>query len=299
MPGWMHPKGSDLMRAAAKLALIAGCLALCACAAGPRVPRYTERFEREVRTTANPGSVAARDIAFARAAREDGGSSAFDEFAAADAVIHDAEGPIDVAVYFARRSASMPPRQWTPQAVWSSCDGQTAISQGKYADPDGQWGYYATVWERQRDYDYAFAYHIAAPDAALTARENAERDARPTGDDVIVVRAIPMITGEVADCPGEDALSSPLPARGSLARPSTRLRHGRRKPDRRREVEGRHACLALGPGGGRAPQLRRQPLAGRELEAGDSLRNNRRWSLRAGQLIWPNCFSPLSSRCSS
>ena len=200
------------MRALATFSLLAGCFALAACAAGPRVPRYTERFEREVRTTANPGSVAARDIAFARAAREDGGRSAFDEFAAADAVIHDAEGPIDVAAYFARRSASMPPRQWTPLAVWSSCDGQTAISQGKYADPDGQWGYYATVWERQRDYDYAFAYHIAAPDAALTARENAERDARPTGDDVIVVRAIPMITGEVADCPGEDALPSPLPA---------------------------------------------------------------------------------------
>ena len=60
------------MRAAAKLALVAGCLALGACAAGPRVPRYTERFEREVRTTANPGSVVATDIGFSRAAREDG-----------------------------------------------------------------------------------------------------------------------------------------------------------------------------------------------------------------------------------
>ena len=116
------------MRALARISLLAGCLALAACAAGPRVPRYTERFEREVRTTANPGSVAARDIAFARAAREDGGRSAFDEFAAADAVIHDAEGPIDVAAYFARRSASMPPRQWTPQAVWSSCDGPVSYT---------------------------------------------------------------------------------------------------------------------------------------------------------------------------
>ena len=75
MPGSTSRKASEAMRALARISLLAGCLALAACAAGPRVPRYTERFEREVRTTANPGSVAARDIAFARPrARTAGGA---------------------------------------------------------------------------------------------------------------------------------------------------------------------------------------------------------------------------------
>ena len=42
-----------------------------------------ERFEREVRTTANPGSVVATDIGFSRAAREDGQWTAFRDYAAA------------------------------------------------------------------------------------------------------------------------------------------------------------------------------------------------------------------------
>ena len=209
MPGSISPKGFKAMRVLANIALLAGCLALTACAAGPRVPRYTERFEREVRNTANPGSVAARDIAFARAARDDGESAAFRAYAADDAVIHEAAGLVAAAARSADRAA---PRQWTPQSIWSSCDGRTAISQGKYADPNGQWGYYLTVWERQRDYDYAYVYQIAAPDSVLTAPENAEREAPPEGDDVIVVRAIPMISGEVADCPSDGVPPAPLPA---------------------------------------------------------------------------------------
>lgn len=214
MPGSMHPNGSDLMRAAAKLALVAGCLALGACAAGPRVPRYTERFEREVRTTANPGSVVATDIGFSRAAREDGQWSAFRDYAADGAVIHGANGPVDAASWLARRADPAVPKQWTPLSVWSSCDGQTAISQGKYADPNGEWGYYVTAWERQRDYDYKYVYDLGAPDAALSARENesrAEAPASGTGDNLIVVRAIPMIAGEVADCPTASAPPPPLP----------------------------------------------------------------------------------------
>ena len=211
------------MRAGTKLALVAGCLALGACAAGPRVPHYTERFEREVRTTANPGSVVATDIAFSRAARDDGQWSAFREYAADGAVIHGANGPVDAASWLARRADPAVPKQWTPLAVWSSCDGRTAISQGKYADPNGEWGYYVTAWERQRDYGYKYAYDLGAPDAVLTARENesrAEPPAGSAGDNLIVVRAIPMISGEVADCPGSappQPLALPIYEEGTRA----------------------------------------------------------------------------------
>lgn len=199
------------MRTLATLSTVAACLALAACAAGPRVPRYTERFEREVRNTANPGNVVARDIAFSRAAREDGQWTAFRDYAAEGAVIHGANGPVDAANWLASRADPAVPKQWTPLSVWSSCDGQTAISQGKYADPDGQWGFYVTVWERQRDYEYRYVYDLGAPDVLLTAQENETRDAPPAGDNVIVVRAIPMISGEVADCPTADAMPGPIP----------------------------------------------------------------------------------------
>lgn len=215
MPGSPRRTVSDAMRRFAAFATVAGCLALAACAAGPRVPRYTERFEREVRNTANPGSVVARDIAFSRAAREDGQWTAFRDFAAEGAVIHGANGPVDAASWLARRADPAVPKQWTPLSVWSSCDGQTAISQGKYADPDGEWGFYVTVWERQRDYEYRYVYDLGAPDALLTAKENEDRAAPAAetadGANVIVVRAIPMISGEVADCPTSDAMPTPLP----------------------------------------------------------------------------------------
>ncbi len=67
------------------------------------------------------------------------------------------------------------------------------------------------MWERQRDGTYRWTYDMAAPDTALTERETRDREPLPEGDDsVIVVQAIPMIQGEVADCRAED-----IPATGA------------------------------------------------------------------------------------
>lgn len=153
-----------------------------------------------LRPIANPSEVAATDIAFARAARDDGQWTAFRRYAADGAVIHGRNGPIDADPWLAAQDDPPAPVQWTPTAVWSSCDGSTAVTQGKFADPEGQWGYYVTVWERQRDGRYRWVYDMGAPDDELTAAENARRENTPTGENAIVIRAIEAIEGRVADC---------------------------------------------------------------------------------------------------
>lgn len=180
------------------------CLTLAACAGSPPV-RYSEGFMRDVRNTANPSTVVATEIAFARAAREDGQWTAFRRFLADGGVIHGRNGVIDAAGFLATQSDPPVPVQWTPLAVWSSCDGQLAVSQGKFAEPGGSWGYYVTVWERQRDGTYRWTYDMGAPDTALTQRENRDREPPTEDESVIVVQAIPMIQGEVADCRTADA----------------------------------------------------------------------------------------------
>ena len=75
---------------------VAAC-ALAACASGPG-PRYNssqiDRALSNATYAAQPSLVVAREIAFARAAREDGQWTAFAKFAADDAVLHGRNGPV-------------------------------------------------------------------------------------------------------------------------------------------------------------------------------------------------------------
>jgi len=183
---------------------------LVGCAGGPPSVRYSDGFMREVRETANPSTVVATEIAFARAVREDGQAAAMRQYLAGGGVIHDRGGVVDAGGWIAAQAAIPAPHQWTPLAIWSSCDGQLAISQGKYVGPDREWGFYVTVWERERNGSYRWSYTTGAPDAALTQRET--RAAAPPAEEdesVIVVQAIPMIQGPVADCRTGDDTSSP------------------------------------------------------------------------------------------
>jgi len=183
-------------------------LTLAACTMGPdykNMPGYGQGSGERIDGSrlggyANPSEVAATDIAFSRAARDDGQWTAFRRFAADGAVIHGRNGPIDADPWLAAQDDPPAPVQWTPTAVWSSCDGSVAVTQGKFAEPEGQWGYYVTVWERQRDGRYRWVYDMGAPDDQLTAAENARRDSTPTGENAIVIRAIEAIEGRVADC---------------------------------------------------------------------------------------------------
>ena len=187
---------------------------------------------------AQPSTIVATEIAFSRAAMEQGQWTAFRQFAAEGALLHQPGGLIDAKPWLVGQRDPERPRQWTPLAVWMSCDGGSAISQGKYRDQQGQWGYYATVWQQQRDRSYLYTYDLAGEDAALTARENRMRGPIAEGENVIVVTALSSVRGEVADCAKDDARfgatplagtgSSRMSGDGTLAWSAQNLEDGRR-----------------------------------------------------------------------
>lgn len=196
-------------------------LALAGCASGGPT-RMTERQRAYLGDAAEPSGVIATDIAFARAAREDGQWTAFREFAAEGALIHVSGGTVSAASWLARQANPKVPVQWTPTALWASCDGHTTITHGTSRNPDGSWGYYVTVWERQRDRSYRWVYHIEALDPALTEREARRPEPPKAEDGVILVQAFSDIRADVAQCrargslPIHQAVNLPAGVKGAM-----------------------------------------------------------------------------------
>lgn len=185
--------------------LIAG-LGLAACT-NAQVQR--ERQQQRSATTfldrqgsiGDPGRVAAADFRFARMARDEGQWTAFAATMADGALLHGRNGPIAAAPWVAAQSDPDEAVAWAPNTVWSSCDGRVAVSFGRFRDPEGLVGSYATVWQLQRDNSYKWVYDMAGPDVPQP-----EPEAAPDiPEDAIVVEGIPSITGLVADCPRGDA----------------------------------------------------------------------------------------------
>lgn len=206
-------------------ALFAGSL-VSACAASGSRPLPQDRFERAVSHApgaAQPGRIVARELEFARAAKEEGQWTAFRRFAATGAVIHAPSGALDAGAWLADRADPVEAVKWAPRAVWMSCDGQTAVSNGRFRDPEGMVGSFVTVWQRQENGEYLWVY-----DAAI--RDDPQPPAKPalpdqTDDDEIVVSAISSIKGLVADCArrGETQAKAPIlnAAEGTLVKSNT------------------------------------------------------------------------------
>lgn len=124
---------------------------LVACASGPGNPR--DRYDRLLTPRANPGKVVATELAFARAAQEDGQWTAFADYSTDDAVMFVPE-PVNAHTWLKGRANPARAVQWQPHEVWSSCDGSLAVTKGAWQRPDGTVGYFTTVWERQKDGEY-------------------------------------------------------------------------------------------------------------------------------------------------
>lgn len=143
--------------------LVAAVLAIATLAAcAPTQPRHL----RDLPRTANPSAVLATEIAFARAAQERGQWTAFRQYATRDAVMFMPD--VVNAQDWLRRQADPPQSvRWQPHAVWSSCDGSLAVTRGASQWPSGAEGYFATVWQRQRNGDYRWVMDygdlLAAP----------------------------------------------------------------------------------------------------------------------------------------
>lgn len=183
-------------------------LTLAACAGTPR-PSYRETVINRALTgapgQAQPTKVVAREIEFARAARETGQWTAFSAFAAPGAKLHGANGIIEAGPWLSGRADPPVAVEWEPRSVWMSCDGKLAVSVGRFRDPAGLVGNFHTVWKQQDDREYLWVYDGGAPD-------NPQPPPRETFEDGdIVVTSIDAVAADVAHCPkrGDEMPTAP------------------------------------------------------------------------------------------
>jgi hypothetical protein len=167
-----------------KFAVALLALALAGCAGAPRP---NDRYARMLTPTANPGKVVATELAFAREAQEKGQWTAFRDYAAEDAVMFVPE-PVNAREWLGKQANPPEAVKWQPHEVWSSCDGSLAVTKGAWQRPNGTFGYFTTVWQRQNNGEYQWVLDQGEPlDAPLAAPE--------------------FIRTEVADCKSEPVIT--------------------------------------------------------------------------------------------
>lgn len=142
------------MRRAAGLATLL-CLAALALPGHAQQGNFRLQRDRELnlRPIAEPGTVVATELAFARMAREMGTWTAFLEYSTDDAVM---PAPNFRKVHEVLKGRPDPAEAivWEPDMVWVSCNGQYALSTGPADYPGGGRGRFATIWQRQDDGEY-------------------------------------------------------------------------------------------------------------------------------------------------
>lgn len=196
-----------MRHAAALLAL--GALALTACASQrPKGPpaAVINRVLAGAPGAGQPSTIVAAEIAFARAAREQGQWTAFRQFAAPGALLHGVNGPFAIEPWLATQTDPPEAVQWEPRAVVVSCDGALAVSQGRSRTPDGKVGNFLTVWERQGNGEYRYVFDAGGLDVPQPPPRPKVED----GD--IVVTSLDAVLGLVASCPRGGSETPPPPA---------------------------------------------------------------------------------------
>lgn len=203
-------------------------LALSGCASGQRPAMSERQIDRVLAGkpgAAQPSRVVATEIAYAREARKDGLWDAMREYSAPEAVIHGRGGPANLRAVIAATAEPNPAPQRKTRAVWMSCDGRMAVSQGRFVEADGKVGSYVTAWtqgrEQSRDRDYRWTYDVAA----LDDPQPEVPEESVAGDGEIVVTGIESLKGIVADCPRADIPEMPLapPRFGNVAATSDQV----------------------------------------------------------------------------
>lgn len=194
------------------LALFCTATLLASCAANPR-PRFSDQvIDRALAAApgeAQPSRVVVTDLAFARAAREQGQWTASLAFAASGAKVHGTGGPVDAALLFAALKNPEQAMKWSPRAVWMSCDGGLAVGQGRFRDPQGLVGTYVMVWQRQIDGSYKWVHNAAGYDDPQPAPEP---ETEPEEGENIIVVENNDAQGFVADCRRQGEEMPPAPA---------------------------------------------------------------------------------------
>ena len=130
---------------------------LAACAGGQR------NIGPRLAPVANPSAVIATELAFARAAREQGQWTAFRQFATDNALLFGTNGAFEAQPWLKKQADPAQAVVWQPFAVWSSCDGSLAATSGGYREPEGATGNFYTVWERQDNGTYKWIFDFGIP----------------------------------------------------------------------------------------------------------------------------------------
>ncbi|MEL7446160.1 MAG: hypothetical protein AAGK02_10135 [Pseudomonadota bacterium] len=199
------------MRLAAAI-MLAG--AVAGCASAPRGPSRDVIDRALVRApgAAQPSTLVATELAYAREAREDGQYTAALRYAAPGAVVHGRNGTVLAEPFFSSQRNPKTSVAWNPRVIVMSCDGSLAASQGRFRDQEGLVGDYVTVWRRLRedsgDAEYRWIYDVAGRDNPQPA---APQNNTVASDDDIVVTAIDAVQGLIAECPRGVPVPAPPP----------------------------------------------------------------------------------------
>lgn len=177
------------------LALVAFALASCAQRPGPR--DVYARVLARAPGAAQPSRIVAREIEFLKRAREIGQFKASLEFAAPDAIMISATGEVDAATSLPRLDEKGLIAPWKPSIVWMSCDGEFAVSEGRFDAVDGKVGTYLTTWQRGQNGEYYWLHNSAALDNPQPPAKAPEPE---LAEDAIVVEGLAAVEGRVADC---------------------------------------------------------------------------------------------------
>lgn len=183
-------------------------VSLSACtSSAPRGPtnKVIERVLAKAPGEAQPSTIVSTEIAYARAAQEQGFAGAALAFAAPGAQIHLRSGVAPIQAIAPALEEAGVQTQWGPRVVVQSCDGSLAMSQGRFVDGEGRVGNYVTTWARQSDGDFKWTYDAAGLDDPQPPKRRVFED----GD--IVVTALDLVEGLVATCPRAGETVPPAP----------------------------------------------------------------------------------------
>jgi hypothetical protein len=119
------------------------------------------RAERNRPLAANPSAIIAAELAFNRLAQDKGMVAAFRETAHKDAVMF---VPQRVRAHdWLRTGTPGSGISWAPHAVFASCDGSAGATTGAWTGPNGSFGYFTTIWLRERGGGFKWILDHGAP----------------------------------------------------------------------------------------------------------------------------------------
>lgn len=109
------------------------------------------------------------ESAFAADAQTLGQWTAFRKWAADDATMFVPQ-PVNAQAFLKDRRDPAKAIEWWPVASYVSCDGKLAVNTGGWRRPDGAFGYFTTVWQRQADGGWKWI--VDGGDGLATSREH-------------------------------------------------------------------------------------------------------------------------------